>query len=83
MMWEGDEVSKTCFQLNGFTAWKNWDFGIFVQTPADRVEFINNSLIENGLGLWSNTFSPGSLSHDRKLKVQQISEGILTIISYY
>ena len=59
-----------CFPLlpPDYTLWKNYDYGIWIQTPADSVEVVNNKLIENGLGVWTATFSPGPLSHNRLQK---------------
>jgi len=54
---------KSVTWVSGFTAWKNYDFGIFIETPVIRIEFEDNDLIENGLGLWTHTFGHGSLSH--------------------
>lgn len=68
MMEEGKQISTTCFMIENFILWKNYDYGIWVQTPATAVELVNNALIENGLGVWTATFSPGSLSHSRIVK---------------
>lgn len=58
--------------------WKNFDFGIWIQTPADNVEVINNKLYENGLGIWTATFGPGPLSHKNHMKeVRHIGGGCM------
>ncbi|XP_067950541.1 fibrocystin-L-like [Watersipora subatra] len=78
MMWEGDEISTECFQVSNYLSWKAYDFGIFIQTPGDRINLNDNVLIENGLGVWTNTYSPGSLSHIKKTKSVFIAVGYVS-----
>ncbi|XP_043073568.1 PKHD1 like 1, tandem duplicate 1 [Puntigrus tetrazona] len=61
-----------CSQIQGFTIWRSFDFGIYVQVSMNV--FISNvSLIDNGMGIMSLTYSPPSLSHeysDKTVRVQ-------------
>ncbi|KAI2652983.1 Fibrocystin-L [Labeo rohita] len=61
-----------CFQIQGFTIWRSFDFGIYVQVSMS-VLISNVSLIDNGMGIMSLIYSPPSLSHlysDKTVRVQ-------------
>lgn len=57
----GDGV-QPCSLFHGFTAWKNFDFGFYVQTPT-VIEFRDIVSIDNGVGLFAITYGPASVSH--------------------
>ncbi|XP_026145815.1 PKHD1 like 1, tandem duplicate 1 isoform X2 [Carassius auratus] len=61
-----------CSQIQGFTVWRSFDFGIYVQVSM-TVLISNVSLIDNGMGIMSLIYSPSSLSHeysDKTVRVQ-------------
>uniref|UniRef100_A0A8C1B8X1 PKHD1 like 1, tandem duplicate 2 n=1 Tax=Cyprinus carpio carpio TaxID=630221 RepID=A0A8C1B8X1_CYPCA len=61
-----------CSQIQGFTVWRSFDFGIYVQVSMN-VLISNVSLIDNGMGIMSLIYSPSSLSHaysDKTVRVQ-------------
>lgn len=63
------------YYLTGHFLWKNFDYGIWLQQGGDRIEVNNNTLIENGMAVWTLTFGPASLSHDRTLNEAYQSGG--------
>ncbi|TRY58761.1 hypothetical protein DNTS_034591 [Danionella cerebrum] len=61
-----------CSQIQGFTVWRSYDFGIYVQVSMN-VLISNVSLIDNGMGIMSLIYSPPSVSHmfeDKTVGVQ-------------
>ena len=60
---------------SGHFLWKNFDYGIWLQSSGNRQEVIDNVLIENGMGVWTFTFSPPSLSHERVLNEAYMQGG--------
>ncbi|XP_016299954.1 fibrocystin-L-like [Sinocyclocheilus anshuiensis] len=60
-----------CSQIQGFTVWRSFDFGIYVQISMNV--FISNvSLIDNGMGIMSLIYSPPSLSHAYSSKTVRV-----------
>ncbi|XP_051526679.1 fibrocystin-L-like [Myxocyprinus asiaticus] len=61
-----------CSQIQGFTVWRSFDFGIYVQVSMN-VYISNVTLIDNGMGIMSLIYSPPSVSHassDKNVRVQ-------------
>ncbi|KAL4228989.1 Fibrocystin-L [Mactra antiquata] len=58
----GDNTNLQCAKYSGFTLWKNHDYGIYFQDPADFLSE-NNILIENNNGLMVIIIKPASLGH--------------------
>ena len=56
-----DGISPWTF-VTGFTAWKNFDFGIYIQVPYS-VQIDNVVLIDNGEGLHPMIYQPDATSH--------------------
>ena len=71
------ESTKQLLIFTGYFAWKNFYYGIFIQTPADKIVLTNNRVFENTLGVWTHAYGPGSLSHVRKDKTTVIEGGKL------
>nr|XP_009292515.1 fibrocystin-L isoform X2 [Danio rerio] len=61
-----------CSQIQGFTVWRSFDFGIYVQVSMN-VLISNVTLIDNGMGIMSLIYNPPSISHmyaDKSVRVQ-------------
>ncbi|NP_001305057.1 PKHD1 like 1, tandem duplicate 1 isoform X1 [Danio rerio] len=61
-----------CSQIQGFTVWRSFDFGIYVQVSMS-VLISNVSLIDNGMGIMSLIYEPPAVSHrysDKTVRVQ-------------
>nr|XP_055075127.1 fibrocystin-L-like [Misgurnus anguillicaudatus] len=61
-----------CSQIQGFTVWKSFDFGIYVQVFMN-VLISNVTLVDNGMGIMPIIYSPPSVSHeyaDKTVRVQ-------------
>ncbi|XP_073714829.1 fibrocystin-L [Misgurnus anguillicaudatus] len=61
-----------CSQIQGFTVWKSFDFGIYVQVSMN-VYISNVTLVDNGMGIMPIIYSPPSISHayaDKTVRVQ-------------
>ncbi|KAI7798957.1 putative fibrocystin-L, partial [Triplophysa rosa] len=61
-----------CSQIQGFTVWRSFDFGIYVQVSMNV--FISNvTLVDNGMGIMPIIYRPPSVSHeyaDKTVSVQ-------------
>ncbi|KAI4871505.1 hypothetical protein NFI96_027165, partial [Prochilodus magdalenae] len=51
-----------CSQIQGFTIWRSFDFGIYFQVPMSVI-VSNVTLVDNGLGIASLIYEPASVSH--------------------
>nr|XP_055075555.1 fibrocystin-L-like [Misgurnus anguillicaudatus] len=61
-----------CSQIQGFTVWKSFDFGIYVQVSMN-VYISNVTLVDNGMGIMPIIYRPPSISHayaDKTVRVQ-------------
>ncbi|XP_051729532.1 LOW QUALITY PROTEIN: fibrocystin-L-like [Ctenopharyngodon idella] len=65
-----------CSQIQGFTVWRSFDFGIYVQVPMN-VLVSNVSLIDNGMGIMSLIYGPPSLSHSYSDKIVRVQGALI------
>uniref|UniRef100_A0A673FZ74 Fibrocystin-L-like n=1 Tax=Sinocyclocheilus rhinocerous TaxID=307959 RepID=A0A673FZ74_9TELE len=65
-----------CSQIQGFTVWRSFDFGIYVQVSMN-VLISNVSLIDNGMGIMSLIYSPPSLSHAYSSKTVHVQDALI------
>ncbi|KAG9339164.1 hypothetical protein JZ751_024022 [Albula glossodonta] len=65
-----------CSLIQGFTAWRCFDFGIYAQVTMS-VQIRNISLIDNGMGIFSIIFTPPSLSHQYSNKTVHIQDALI------
>ncbi|KAK9957826.1 hypothetical protein ABG768_012036 [Culter alburnus] len=65
-----------CSQIQGFTVWRSFDFGIYVQVSMN-VLVSNVSLIDNGMGFMSLIYSPPSLSHTYSDKIVRVQGALI------
>nr|XP_055075128.1 fibrocystin-L-like [Misgurnus anguillicaudatus] len=65
-----------CSQIQGFTVWKNFDFGIYVQVSMN-VYISNVTLVDNGMGIMPIIYSPPSISHEYADKTVHVQESLI------
>ncbi|XP_073714529.1 fibrocystin-L [Misgurnus anguillicaudatus] len=65
-----------CSQIQGFTVWKNFDFGIYVQVSMN-VYISNVTLVDNGMGIMPIIYSPPSISHAYADKTVHVQESLI------
>ncbi|XP_056106662.1 fibrocystin-L-like [Rhinichthys klamathensis goyatoka] len=65
-----------CSQIQGFTVWRSFDFGIYVQVSMN-VLVSNVSLIDNGMSIMSLIYSPPSLSHKYSDKIVRVQGALI------
>ncbi|KAK2887447.1 hypothetical protein Q8A67_015675 [Cirrhinus molitorella] len=65
-----------CSQIQGFTIWRSFDFGIYLQVFMN-VLISNVSLIDNGMGIMSLIYSPSSLSHEYSNKIVSVQGALI------
>ncbi|XP_073714826.1 fibrocystin-L [Misgurnus anguillicaudatus] len=65
-----------CSQIQGFTVWKNFDFGIYVQVSMN-VYISNVTLVDNGMGIMPIIYSPPSVSHEYDDKTVYVQESLI------
>ncbi|XP_051729222.1 fibrocystin-L-like [Ctenopharyngodon idella] len=65
-----------CSQIQGFTVWRSFDFGIYVQVSMN-VLVSNVSLIDNGMGIMSLIYSPPSLSNTYSDKIVRVQGALI------
>ncbi|XP_056106663.1 fibrocystin-L-like [Rhinichthys klamathensis goyatoka] len=65
-----------CSQIQGFTVWRSFDFGIYVQVSMN-VLVSNVSLIDNGISIMSLIYSPPSLSHKYSDKIVRVQGALI------
>ncbi|XP_065144791.1 fibrocystin-L-like [Paramisgurnus dabryanus] len=65
-----------CSQIQGFTVWKNFDFGLYVQVSMN-VYISNVTLVDNGMGIMPIIYSPPSISHEYAEKSVHVQESLI------
>nr|XP_055075131.1 fibrocystin-L-like [Misgurnus anguillicaudatus] len=65
-----------CSQIQGFTVWKSFDFGIYVQVSMN-VYISNVTLVDNGMGIMPIIYSPPSVSHEYDDKTVYVQESLI------
>ncbi|CAM4636768.1 unnamed protein product [Leuciscus chuanchicus] len=65
-----------CSQIQGFTVWRSFDFGIYVQVSMN-VLVSNVSLIDNGMSIMPLIYSPPSLSHTYSDKIVRVQGALI------
>ncbi|GFS10808.1 polycystic kidney and hepatic disease-like 1 [Elysia marginata] len=65
-------VDASCVTYNGFTVWKNYDFGFYFNNEANVI-IKNNWIIENGVGIFPMVIGPGPVSHAYEDKYCEIN----------
>ncbi|GFN92106.1 fibrocystin-l [Plakobranchus ocellatus] len=68
-------VDSTCVTYNGFTLWKNFDFGIYYNNKPSVI-LKNNWFIENGIGIFPMVIGPSATFHDYADKYCEIKNNI-------
>ncbi|XP_056597030.1 fibrocystin-L-like [Triplophysa dalaica] len=65
-----------CSQIQGFTVWKSFDFGIYVQVSMNV--FISNvTLVDNGMGIMPIIYRPPSVSHEYANKTVRVQGSLI------
>ncbi|KAA0710214.1 Fibrocystin-L Polycystic kidney and hepatic disease 1-like protein 1 [Triplophysa tibetana] len=65
-----------CSQIQGFTIWKSFDFGIYIQVSMNV--FISNvTLADNGMGIMPIIYSPPSVNHEYADKTIRVQESLI------
>ncbi|KAA0710211.1 Fibrocystin-L Polycystic kidney and hepatic disease 1-like protein 1 [Triplophysa tibetana] len=65
-----------CSQIQGFTIWKSFDFGIYIQVSMNV--FISNvTLVDNGMGIMPIIYRPPSVSHEYANKTVRVQESLI------
>ena len=65
-----------CSVIDGFTTWRNFDFGVYVQNPA-KVRIRNIISVENRVGIYALVSGSSSTAHDMRNQDVQVSNVIL------
>ncbi|CAL8293184.1 unnamed protein product [Merluccius merluccius] len=65
-----------CSLIRGFTVWKSWDYGIYIQTPSNII-VAEVTLADNGMGLMPMVYSPPSLSHAYADKTVHVRDALV------
>nr|XP_055075552.1 fibrocystin-L-like [Misgurnus anguillicaudatus] len=65
-----------CSQIQGFTIWKSFDFGIYVQVSMN-VYISNVILVDNGMGIMPIIYSPPSVSHAYTNKTISVQDALI------
>ncbi|CAL1525942.1 unnamed protein product [Lymnaea stagnalis] len=72
---EDQLVNSTCILYNGFTLWKNMDFGFYFNNNGSVI-FKNNVLVENGVGIFPMLVGPSAVKHAYTDKYVEITGNI-------
>ncbi|XP_028646735.2 PKHD1 like 1, tandem duplicate 1 [Erpetoichthys calabaricus] len=64
-----------CSFVQGFIAWKCWDYGIYFQTEMS-VQVSNVTLVDNGMGIMPMNYHPPSVSHNYSDKTIEIKNSL-------
>ncbi|XP_072530724.1 PKHD1 like 1, tandem duplicate 1 [Salminus brasiliensis] len=65
-----------CSQIQGFTVWRSYDFGIYFQVPMSMI-VSNVTLVDNGMGVTSLIYAPPSVSHEYSNKSVLIQNALI------
>ncbi|MBN3294523.1 PKHL1 protein, partial [Polypterus senegalus] len=64
-----------CSFVQGFIAWKCWDYGIYFQTEMS-MQVSNVTLVDNGMGIMPMSYKPPSVSHSYSDKTIEIKNSL-------
>ncbi|KAI7798959.1 putative fibrocystin-L, partial [Triplophysa rosa] len=66
----------SCSQIQGFTVWRSFDFGIYVQVSMNV--FVSNvTLVDNGMGIMPIIYKPPSVSHEYANKTVRVQGSLI------
>ncbi|XP_062842250.1 fibrocystin-L-like [Trichomycterus rosablanca] len=65
-----------CSQIQGFTVWKSFDYGIYFQVSMS-VLISNVTLVDNGMGIMPMIYTPPSASHTYSNKTVQVQNALI------
>ncbi|KAK0070514.1 fibrocystin-L [Biomphalaria pfeifferi] len=68
-------LNDSCIIYNGFTLWKNFDFG-FYQNNIANVIYTKNILVENGVGIFPMVVGPNQVTHKSEDKFVEVNYNI-------
>lgn len=68
-------ADPSCIIFNGFTSWKNLDFGFYLQSTAS-LELKNSVIAENGLGVFTFVIGPSATGHSYADKSATIDDNV-------
>ncbi|KAL7883851.1 hypothetical protein SRHO_G00015090 [Serrasalmus rhombeus] len=65
-----------CSQIQGFTVWRSFDFGIYFQVSMSMI-VSNVTLVDNGMGIASLIYEPPSVSHEYSNKTILVQNALI------
>lgn len=68
-------TDRECYEISNYHAWKNFDFGIYAWLDSN-VLLHNNTLVDNKVGAFANTWGPDPLQHHLEGRVVVIQNSL-------